>query len=47
MDNDKAGKEGVQKIAEMFINKGQKVFTKDLPDNIKDITDYFNKETTK
>lgn len=43
LDNDKAGKEGVQTIAKMFIKKGQQVFTKDLPDNIKDITDYFNK----
>jgi DNA primase len=41
LDNDKAGKEGIQTIAKTFLTKGQQVFTKELPDGVKDITDYF------
>lgn len=41
LDNDKAGKEGTKELAKMFLLKGQKVKSKQLPENIKDITDYY------
>lgn len=41
LDNDEAGERGKEQLAEMFQNKGQGVNSKQLPDGIKDITDYF------
>jgi len=41
LDNDEAGQRATQEIANMFHLKGQGVNSKRLPDNIKDITDYF------
>ena len=40
-DNDKAGLEAMQATAKRFLLKGQKVRVKELPSNIKDVTDYF------
>lgn len=39
LDNDEAGERGTKELAKMF--KGQGVSNKQLPDGIKDITDYF------
>jgi len=41
LDNDKAGEQGTLKLAEMFYYKGQGVSKKQLPEGIKDITEYF------
>jgi len=41
LDNDEAGKRATDDLAKMFLLKGQAVKTKQLPDNIKDISDYF------
>ena len=41
LDNDEAGERGTKELAEMFLLKGQGVSSKQLPDGIKDITDYF------
>jgi len=41
LDNDEAGKRGTNELAKMFYLKGQGVNSKQLPDGIKDITDYF------
>lgn len=41
LDNDEAGKRGTNEIAKMFYLKGQGVSSKQLPDGINDITDYF------
>jgi DNA primase len=42
-DNDKSGEEAMKKIAEFFYEKGQRIKMKKLPDGIKDITEFFNK----
>ena len=41
LDNDEAGKNMTQEIVNLFILKGKSVRVKQLPDGIKDITDYF------
>lgn len=41
LDNDEAGERGTNELAKMFLLKGQGVSSKQLPDGIKDITDYF------
>ena len=41
LDNDEAGERGTQELAKMFYLKGQGISSKQLPDGIKDITDYF------
>jgi len=41
LDNDKTGERGTSELAKMFYLKGQRVSSKQLPDGIKDITDYF------
>ncbi len=41
LDNDEAGERGTNELAKMFYLKGQGVSSKQLPDGIKDITDYF------
>ena len=41
LDNDEAGERGTNDLAKMFYLKGQRVSSKQLPDDIKDITDYF------
>lgn len=41
LDNDEAGKSMTQEIVKLFILKGKSVRVKQLPDGIKDITDYF------
>jgi len=41
LDNDEAGERGTKELAKMFLLKGQGVSSKQLPDGIKDITDYF------
>jgi DNA primase len=41
LDNDEAGERGTKELAKMFLIKGQGVSSKQLPDGIKDITDYF------
>ena len=41
LDNDEAGKEMSQVIAKLFLLKGKGVKIKQLPEGIKDITDYF------
>ena len=41
LDNDEAGKRGTEELAKMFYLKGQGVSSKRLPDDTKDITDYF------
>jgi len=43
LDNDEAGQRATQEVAKMFLLKGHGVKTKQLPENIKDITDYFIK----
>jgi len=43
LDNDEAGQRATQEVAKMFLLKGQAVKTKQLPENIKDITEYFTK----
>lgn len=43
LDNDEAGQRATQEIAKMFLLKGHAVKTKQLPENIKDTTDYFTK----
>lgn len=43
LDNDEAGQRATQEIAKMFLLKGHGVKTKQLPENIKDATDYFTK----
>jgi len=43
LDNDEAGQRATQEVAKMFLLKGQAVKTKQLPENIKDITEYFIK----
>jgi len=43
LDTDKAGQDATQAIAKMFLDKGRAVKTKQLPENIKDTTDYFTK----
>jgi len=41
LDNDDAGKRATNEIAKIFLLKGQKVSSKQLPAGIKDISDYF------
>jgi len=41
LDNDEAGRKGTKELAKMFLLKGQGVSSKQLPDGINDITDYF------
>ena len=41
LDNDSAGLEATNKIAEMFLLQGQAVRSKQLPDGVKDVTDLF------
>lgn len=41
LDNDEAGKEMTEAISKMFLLSGKSVKVKELPDGIKDITDYF------
>lgn len=41
LDNDDAGKQMTNEIADKFIKKGKVVKIKQLPEGIKDITDYF------
>ncbi|OQX71067.1 hypothetical protein B6D52_02720 [Candidatus Parcubacteria bacterium 4484_255] len=41
LDNDETGKRATNELAKMFYLKGQGVSSKQLPDGIKDITDYF------
>jgi len=41
LDNDEAGKRATGELAKMFLLKGQAVKSKQLPDGIKDITEYF------
>ena len=41
LDNDDAGKRATDELAKMFLQKGQAVKTKCLPDGIKDMTEYF------
>ena len=43
LDNDEAGERATKELAKMFLLKGQRVNSKQLPDGIKDITDYFTK----
>jgi len=43
LDNDESGKLATQALARIFLLQGQKVKTKQLPDGIKDITEYFIK----
>lgn len=43
LDNDESGKLATQALARIFLLQGQKVFTKQLPEGIKDITEYFIK----
>jgi DNA primase len=42
-DNDEAGERATKEVAKMFLLNGQEVKTKRLPENVKDITDYFIK----
>jgi len=41
LDNDEAGREMTQQIAKMFLLNGKAVSIKELPEGIKDITDFF------
>lgn len=41
LDNDEAGKDMTEAISKMFLLSGKSVKVKELPDGIKDITDYF------
>ena len=41
LDNDEAGQRATQELGKMFLLKGRIVKTKQLPENIKDITEYF------
>lgn len=41
LDNDEAGERGKEVLSGMFHSKGQGVSSKQLPDGVKDITDYF------
>ena len=43
LDSDEAGERATKELAKMFLLKGQRVKSKQLPDGIKDITDYFIK----
>jgi DNA primase len=43
LDNDEAGERATKELAKMFLLKGQRVKSKQLPDGVKDITDYFIK----
>lgn len=43
-DNDEAGERATKEVAKMFFLNGQEVRTKRLPENVKDITDYFIKQ---
>lgn len=43
LDNDEAGERATKELAKMFLLKGQRVNSKQLPGGIKDITDYFTK----
>jgi len=43
LDNDDSGKQGIQTLARMFLERGQKVKVKTLPDGVKDITEFFTK----
>jgi len=42
-DNDEAGERATKEVAKIFLLNGQEVKTKRLPENVKDITDYFIK----
>lgn len=41
LDNDEPAKQAIDRLAKMFLLKGQAVIAKQLPDGIKDITEYF------
>ena len=43
LDNDASGKQGTQTLAKMFSERGQTVKVKNLPEGIKDITEFFTK----
>lgn len=43
LDNDDPGKQGTQELAGVFLLQGQSVRRKQLPDGIKDITEYYLK----
>jgi len=43
-DNDEAGERATKEVAKIFLLNGQEAKTKRLPENIKDITDYFIKQ---
>lgn len=44
LDNDEAGERATKELAKIFLLKGQAVKVKQLPDGIKDITEYFIKQ---
>jgi len=43
LDNDEAGEQATAKIAEMFLLNGQAVKSKQLPEGVKDVSEYFLK----
>lgn len=43
LDNDEAGRKATKELGGRFALKGQRVSKKELPDGVKDITEYFNK----
>ena len=43
LDNDEAGERAKDEVAKMFLLKGQAVKSKQLPDGVKDISEYFMK----
>jgi len=47
LDNDKAGEEETKELASIFLSNGVSVKIKELPEQFKDVTDYFLKRKTK
>lgn len=46
LDNDESGKKATKELARLFFLNGRKVKTKQLPENVKDITEYFLRPET-
>lgn len=42
LDNDEAGKKATKRLAKMFYEQGQRVNSIQLPNGVKDVSDYFN-----
>lgn len=47
LDNDTAGEEETKELASIFLSKGIEVKVKELPEEFKDVTDYFLERKTK